>query len=590
MKRKIFIILTLFIISFFILYLLPEEGFKILKINSPLSIYIDLNKNYIFDEKTPVTIENIFYINKNTDYSNHPVFKNLSEEQKLFLEYKAFNITENLLKNKHVDLKNGEIYIKNHKYTDLIKESGFFYDESAKSQNNLLNNINNINLDDYVLYNPKNRKYHKLSCDACTKIKNYKIIKKEFLKPSDTPCKTCNLTFQNVSFIKHSAPDNKKTKSLCPSKKYYENKNIKVFFLDLNEIYKPSNKCDNIACKTLEKEIENSKHTIDFAVYGFNNQPEIFNALIKAKKRGVKIRWVFDISKSGEDYYKDNQKLADIITDYNTDEQYEQSNSSAIMHNKFFIFDSQKVFTGSANITTTDLSGFNANYAVLINSKELADIYKKEFEQMYNGIFHKYKNSHPKPQINIGNNIKITPLFSPQDDILHQKIIPLINNANKYIYMPMFFLSNKDTANALIKAKNRGVEIKIICDATNSHTKNSVHKLLRTYGIKVKTENFAGKMHMKSIIIDDKISSIGSMNYTNSGNNRNDENVLIIENKDIAIFLRNTFLYLWNKIPEKYEHFDPRAESFESVGSCYDGIDNNFDKKIDFMDDGCKAK
>ena len=95
---------------------------------------------------------------------------------------------------------------------------------------------------------------------------------------------------------------------------------------------------------------------------------------------------------------------------------------------------------------------------------------------------------------------------------------------------------------------------------------------------------------MKSMVIDDKVSVIGSMNFTNSGNNKNDENVLIIKDANIAKFIKNNFIYLWNKIPEKYEHFDPRAESAESIGSCEDGIDNNFDNKIDTQDEGCRIK
>ncbi len=70
-------------------------------------------------------------------------------------------------------------------------------------------------------------------------------------------------------------------------------------------------------------------------------------------------------------------------------------------------------------------------------------------------------------------------------------------------------------------------------------------------------------MHMKALVIDDKISVIGSMNFTNSGEKRNDENVLIIQDEDIAKYIKNVFLYLWNKIPDKYLRFDPRAESLE---------------------------
>ena len=105
-------------------------------------------------------------------------------------------------------------------------------------------------------------------------------------------------------------------------------------------------------------------------------------------------------------------------------------------------------------------------------------------------------------------------------------------------------------------------------------------------GIEVKTENYAGKMHSKTIIIDDKYSIIGSMNFSNNGEKRNDENMLIIEDKEITQFLKSSFLHLWHKIPNKYLTIDPRPESLESFGSCSDGIDNDFDGKIDSKDKG----
>ena len=128
--------------------------------------------------------------------------------------------------------------------------------------------------------------------------------------------------------------------------------------------------------------------TIDFAIYGIDKQPAVINALINAKKRGVKIRWVYDTDSKGSTIYNDSLKLAKHLSSAKTDSSAAGALLSdgkkmrdSIMHNKFFIFDNQRVWTGSANISHTDLAGFNANSAVLINSKDIASVFEKEFDK-----------------------------------------------------------------------------------------------------------------------------------------------------------------------------------------------------------------
>lgn len=547
---------------------------KVFQINSPFEIYVDENRNLIFEEENPIKIEQLYFINKNTNFENFPIFENLTEDEKILLEYFAIDYSKKLLKNKFIKLKDNKIYINNKEYSQLLLDSNFYFNDNKETQEKLVKYIKSINTDDYVLYNPKTKYYHKLNCKEAQT--NSILVKKSKLIKNSKHCKIC---FNK----KQEETKNKINKS-------FEFENIKVIFFDLNNVFKPNNKCTTIGCTTLKEEINNAKETIDFAIYGINNQPEIINALINAHKRGVKIRWVCDYDKKLNNYYPDTLKLQKELPNFTSDKEYEQNNPSAIMHNKFFIFDNKKVWTGSANITSTDLSEFNANYAVLINSQEIAQIYKQEFEQMYKGYFHKDKINKTKNIVNLSNTTKIKVLFSPQDNIINNEIIPLINNAKEYIYISIFFITHKEVQQALINAHNKGVEIKIINDATNAHSKHTIHKTLRNAGIKVKTENYAGKMHSKTMIIDNEISVIGSLNYTKSGNNKNDENVLVIYNKEIAKYLQSTFMHLWNKIPEKYEIIDPSAESLESIGSCFDGIDNDFDNKIDNEDSGCFIK
>ena len=75
------------------------------------------------------------------------------------------------------------------------------------------------------------------------------------------------------------------------------------------------------------------------------------------------------------------------------------------------------------------------------------------------------------------------------------------------------------------------------------------------------------------------------MNFSKSGENKNDENCLIIESERFAKYYSEFFEYLWNKIP--YKQY-VRAEGKDSIGSCSDGVDNNYDGKIDMEDAACQ--
>lgn len=361
---------------------------------------------------------------------------------------------------------------------------------------------------------------------------------------------------------------------------YLHINNIKLIVSDMSTKLKPDRNCSEEICKEILNQIKQAKESIDIAIYGYSSTPAIEKAIIEAKQRGVKIRLVYDIDSKGQNIYPDTFKFVNLIPDNNSDKNSKMVNN--IMHNKFYIFDNKSVITGSANLSHTDMSGFNSNNILLINSSEIANIYKKEFEQMYNGNFHSEKQSFNN---RIYENIEI--YFSPQDKPLTNAVIPKIKNAKKYIYMPTFFVTDKNIVEELIRAKKRGVDVKIILDALSAANKHSKHEILRQAGIQVKTENYAGKMHTKTIVIDDEFLIIGSMNFSFSGNNKNDENLIVLKNKEASIFYKDFFLYEWNKIPDKWLKYNARAESLDSIGSCSDGLDNDYDGLIDKLDEGC---
>ena len=65
---------------------------------------------------------------------------------------------------------------------------------------------------------------------------------------------------------------------------------------------------------------------------------------------------------------------------------------------------------------------------------------------------------------------------------------------------------------------------------------------------------------------------------------------MIIKNAKLTKEYKAFFLYLWTKIPNKYLKYNAKPESSDSINSCTDGIDNNFNGKIDKEDEGCYTK
>lgn len=584
-KSGIFVLIIVFL-AFLSYQTFKTTDYAVLKVLSPIQIVVDINDNGIQDDDETIFVGlKSFSLKLNQEQKNFAKELKISEEEAIGLGYLAQNFAKDTLADKKVKLKNKNIIIDNKNYETLLFNSGLAFNGKGNYNHikfeEKLKKVHFLNL---RIFNNKNHKYHKLTCKYGQIAHNAQIIPQGQLPKDASPCKFC---FESSKNSKNSAK-RKFAEDIIPyvaqSPTVFKTQSIQIFLTDFTRVLKPTNNCETDFCQVLLKEIDSAQNSIDFAIYGYTKIPKIQTALDNAQKRGVKIRFVYDLDDQGLNIYPDTLALSQVLKNNNSDK------LKQIMHNKFFIFDKKTVLTGSANISNTDLSGFNSNAVVLINSSQVAEIFSKEFEQMFSSKFHKEKiKIDGTENINIdGEDFSI--YFSPQNHAITDNIIPLTDNAKKYIYMPIFLITHKGLAESLIRASNRGVAVKVILDATNAHGSYSKHKFLRQNGVLVKTENFAGKLHSKSIIIDDMYTIIGSMNFSRSGENVNDENVIIIKSPEIANFYKTFFQYLWKRIPDKWLTKNARAESPDSIGSCCDGVDNDFDGKIDMQDDSCVFK
>ena len=397
-----------------------------------------------------------------------------------------------------------------------------------------------------VILNTNNGKYHKIDCKYAKYIKNGKNIHKPLIRYSSAAC---------------CFPQKEKQQSLVQKYKVKKNFNkinedkISLFFVDPVKAKKAQNKIINDVSLSLVALIDNAQTSIDIAAYGFDGQDDIINALRRAKKRGVRIRGVVD--DYGATLYKRTNSVVKEFgfkTDVNVpmaQRQFEKEftrSKNALMHNKFVIVDGKYLWTGSTNLTNYCMT-LNSNNSVVIISENLAKIYQSEFNQMFeNNKFHTLKEVVNNKKNLVINDSNVSVYFSPQDKVLTNAIIPIIKEAKEKIYVSMFYLTNNWITDALIEANNRNVEIKIIVDETLKKEPKSQIDELEKGGINIKTENWRGKMHQKSMVVDEYTTVIASTNWTGASEYSNDENMLVIKNKTIANIQEKEFLRLWKSI------------------------------------------
>jgi phosphatidylserine/phosphatidylglycerophosphate/cardiolipin synthase-like enzyme len=124
----------------------------------------------------------------------------------------------------------------------------------------------------------------------------------------------------------------------------------------------------------------------------------------------------------------------------------------------------------------------------------------------------------------------------------------LYQQAKHYIYVSVYGLTYPRAVEALVAAKKRGVDVRMLTDQerTQEVKQHSALRTLRLAGIPIRVNQHDGLMHLKQVVIDDEINTSGSMNHTTSGNRYNDERMDIITDRTTSVRAREQFLSMWN--------------------------------------------
>ena len=141
------------------------------------------------------------------------------------------------------------------------------------------------------------------------------------------------------------------------------------------------------------------------------------------------------------------------------------------------------------------------------------------------GKVHVQESSSQKPIWNV--------CFSPEGGCT-KNIVDALNQAKSTILVQAYSFTSEPLAEALVNAHKRGVKVEVILDRSQVRVKRGqVHALIDA-GISVNIDAAHAIAHNKVMVIDGMTVITGSFNFTVDAALYNAENLLIIQDKNLA--------------------------------------------------------
>jgi phosphatidylserine/phosphatidylglycerophosphate/cardiolipin synthase-like enzyme len=137
------------------------------------------------------------------------------------------------------------------------------------------------------------------------------------------------------------------------------------------------------------------------------------------------------------------------------------------------------------------------------------------------------------PVASLGTEAAVAVCFSPEEDCT-AFAVDAIDRAETQILVNAYGLTTSSrSVEALIQAKRRGVDVRIIADRTTPCERKSGIGPLAEAGVPIWIDHAVRIAHAKSMVIDGKVTLTGSMNWTGSAAH-NSENLNLAASPTIA--------------------------------------------------------
>jgi phosphatidylserine/phosphatidylglycerophosphate/cardiolipin synthase-like enzyme len=123
--------------------------------------------------------------------------------------------------------------------------------------------------------------------------------------------------------------------------------------------------------------------------------------------------------------------------------------------------------------------------------------------------------------------------FSPNGGCT-EAIVENVGKAKSTVLVQAYSFTSAPIAKALVDAEKRGVKVQVILDKSQRTEKYSSADFLLHEGVPTFIDAKHAIAHNKIMVIDSRTVLTGSFNFTKAAENNNAENLLVIQDADLA--------------------------------------------------------
>jgi phosphatidylserine/phosphatidylglycerophosphate/cardiolipin synthase-like enzyme len=138
--------------------------------------------------------------------------------------------------------------------------------------------------------------------------------------------------------------------------------------------------------------------------------------------------------------------------------------------------------------------------------------------------------------------------FSP-DGGLRESLLKELESTTQTIDIAVFEITSPDLAEALTKAKQRGVRVRVITDSRQAKSRTSKVTSLISHRVMVKVlgGREKGAMNHRFILLDGKKVITGSFSWAENADRWNFENMILLQENEAVSAYQNEFDRLWRE-------------------------------------------